>query len=116
MAENPKLTVLFEKLRGKSFELNKDLISAGRGDGMGILIAEPSLSRHHCDFIRTERDTYIVRDNGSTNGTRVNNIPVTELELRDEDIVQLGIVELLYTGKEPAFNDFGGRIHGMPLF
>ena len=27
MADNPKLTVLYEKLRGKVFELNKDQMS-----------------------------------------------------------------------------------------
>ena len=33
MADYPKLTVLFEKLRGKTFELNKEQMSSGRRDG-----------------------------------------------------------------------------------
>ena len=120
MAENPKLTVLFEKLRGKTFELNKDQMSAGRRDTMDICIKDASLSGHHCDFIRTESGSYILRDNDSTNGTRVNNVPITEQELKNSDIIQLGGVEILYdcsTGGESEFSTggFGGRTHTISL-
>ena len=119
MAENPKLTVLFEKLRGKSFELNKDQMSAGRRDSMDICIKDASLSGHHCDFIRTEKGTYILRDNNSTNGTRVNNVPITEQELKNSDIIQLGGVEILYDssvgGESETTTGFGGRTHTISL-
>ena len=38
MADHPKLTVLYEKLRGKTFEIDKDQMSIGRRDGMDIHI------------------------------------------------------------------------------
>ena len=56
MADTPKLTVLFEKMRGKTFELNKDSMTVGRRDGMDICIKDPSLSGYHADIIRSERD------------------------------------------------------------
>ena len=120
MAENPKLTVLFEKLRGKTFELNKEQMSAGRRDGMDICIKDASMSGHHCDFIRTEKGTYILRDNNSTNGTRVNNVPITEQELKNSDIIQLGGVEILYDSplggdSEIGTGGFGGRTHTINL-
>ncbi len=120
MAENPKLTVLFEKLRGKTFELNKEQMSAGRRDSMDICIKDASMSGHHCDFIRTERGTYILRDNNSTNGTRVNNVPITEQELKNSDIIQLGGVEILYDSSiggetETSTGGFGGRTHTINL-
>ena len=43
MAE-PKFTVLFEKLRGTTFELNKETMSIGRRDGMDICIKDSSMS------------------------------------------------------------------------
>ncbi|MFA7230119.1 MAG: FHA domain-containing protein [Victivallaceae bacterium] len=95
MAGNPKLIILSEKLRGKSFELTKDVMTAGRTEDQDICIKDPTMSSHHCDFVRTER-TYILRDNQSTNGTRVNNVPITEQELKNSDILQLGGVEILY--------------------
>jgi predicted component of type VI protein secretion system len=93
---NPKLIVLSEKLRGKSFELTEDLYTAGRSDAQGICIKDSTLSSHHCDFIRMEDGNYLLRDNNSTNGTRINNVPVTEQELKSSDIIQLGGVEVLY--------------------
>ena len=99
MADNPKLTVLFEKLRGKTFELNKESMSVGRRDGMDICIKDPSLSGYHADFIRSERDgkvVYTLRDHDSTNGTRINNVPITEQELKNSDIILFGAVEVLY--------------------
>ncbi len=120
MAENPKLTVLYEKLRGKTFELDKDQMSVGRKDSMDICIKDASMSGHHCDFIRTERGTYILRDNDSTNGTRINNIQITEQELKNSDIIQFGGVEVLYDcsdGSDPeaTTGGFGGRTHTISL-
>lgn len=93
----PKLIVLSEKMRGKSFELIKDIHTAGRSDERDICIKDPTISSHHCDFIKTD-STYILRDNKSTNGTRVNNVQVTDqdYELKNSDIIQLGAVEILF--------------------
>ena len=51
---------------------------------MDICIKDASVSGHHADLIKSERDgrvVYILRDNNSSNGTRINNIPITEQEL-----------------------------------
>lgn len=95
MAGTPKLIVLSSEFKGKQFELTNDLHTVGRADARDICIKDSSLSSYHCDFIRAG-DTYIVRDNNSTNGTRVNNVPITEQELMNSDIIQIGGVEVLY--------------------
>ena len=98
---NPKFTVLFEKLRGKTFEINRDAMSIGRRDTMDICIKDSTLSGHHADIIRSERDgktVYILRDNDSTNGTKVNNVPITEQELKNSDLILFGAVEVLFDG------------------
>ena len=44
MGKNPKLTILFEKMRGRVFELDKDVLSAGRKDGatvFGYYVCDP---------------------------------------------------------------------------
>ena len=91
----PKLIVLSEQFRGKTFELTKDLHTVGRIEERDICIKDPTVSTYHCDFIRNG-STYIIRDKGSTNGTRVNNVPITEQELQNSDILQVGGVEILY--------------------
>lgn len=98
MAE-PKFTVLYEKLRGTTFELNKETMSIGRRDGMDICIKDSSMSGHHADLICTERDgkkVYILRDNESTNGTKINGVAVTEQELKNSDVILFGSVEVLF--------------------
>lgn len=93
---NPKLIVLSEKLRGKTFDLTEDIQGAGRSESQSICIKDSTLSSHHCDFIRNDDGNYLLRDNDSTNGTRVNNVPITEQMLKSSDIIQLGGVEILY--------------------
>ena len=95
MAGIPKLIVLSEQLRGKSFELTKDLHTVGRSDERDICIKDPTISTYHCEFIRNG-NSYTLRDNNSTNGTRVNNVPVSEQALQNSDILQIGGVEILY--------------------
>ena len=110
MADNPKLTVLYEKLRGKVFELNKDQMSIGRRDGHDLVIKDASLSGHHADILRVERDgktVYILRDNDSTNGTRINNLPITEQELKNSDIILFGGVEVLFDSNDGAETQVG---------
>lgn len=115
MANNPKLTILFEKMRGMVFELDKDQLSVGRKDGMDICIKEGSLSSHHCDFIRMEDGSYMLRDNNSTNGSRVNNEPITEHILKNSDIIQLGSVEILYDSNDNSHTGTISRTHTIDL-
>lgn len=96
MAGTPKLIVLSEQLRGKTFELNKPEVTCGRVDDRDIIIKDPTISSNHCLFFK-RGEGFVLRDLGSTNGTRVNNIPITgEQDLVNSDILQLGGVEILY--------------------
>ena len=115
MANNPKLTILFEKMRGMVFELDKDEMTVGRKEEMDICIKESSLSSHHCDFIRTEDGSNMLRDNNSTNGTRVNNEPISECVLKNSDIIQLGSVEILYDSNDGSQTGTISRTHTIDL-
>ncbi len=120
MAKTPKFTVLHEQHRGKTFELEKDVISIGRRDGMDICIKDPSMSGHHADLIKTEREdgksVYILRDNNSSNGTRINNIPIEEQELVSSDLILFGMVEVLYDGEDDgSANSFAPSTHTIDL-
>ena len=102
MADYPKLMVLSEKFRGLVYELKEDSVSVGRNDQRDICIKDPSLSSYHCDFIHTE-DGYFICDRDSTNGTRLNNVPLNPEEmypLKNSDLLQLGSVEVMFD-----FND-----------
>ncbi len=95
MESTPKLIILSEQLRGQRFELTKDNYSCGRVQGRDICIPDPTISVHHCDFVRRD-GSYVLIDKGSTNGTRVNNIPIAEQVLQNTDILQIGGIEILF--------------------
>ena len=95
MAGTPKLIILSEQFRGRTFELTKDQHTVGRVDERDICIKDPTISTYHCRFIKNG-NTYVVEDQGSTNGTRVNNVPITSQALQNSDILQIGGVEILY--------------------
>ena len=109
MADYPRLMVLSEKFRGLVFELKQDSMSVGRNDQRDICIKDPSLSSYHCDFIHTE-EGYFVCDRDSTNGTRLNNVPVEAdamMPLKNSDLLQLGSVEVMFEfddGSAPAMS------------
>ena len=96
MAENPKLVVLSEPLRGQTFTLANELYTIGRVESCTICIPDPTISSKHCTLNRQADGGYKLTDHGSTNGTRVNGMRVEEAVLANTDIVQLGSVEMLY--------------------
>ncbi len=111
MSQTPKLVMLSEKFRGKSYELDKDLLTVGRREPNDIVIKDSTLSGHHCDFIR-DGEKFRVRDNDSTNGTRLNNVPLTpgeEYELKNFDVIQLGGVETLFECEDKNASTMASR-------
>ncbi len=105
MAGSPKITILSAQHRGKTFELTKDVYTVGRIEERDICIVDPTISTYHGSFVKSG-NTYILKDNNSTNGSRVNNEPIVEKELKNSDIIQLGDVEMLYDCDE---GDNGGE-------
>ena len=103
---NPKFTVLNEKMRGKVFEIDRETMSVGRRDGMDICIKDSTLSGHHADIIRSMHDgkpVYVLRDNDSTNGTKINNVQLNgEQELKNADLILFGGIEVLFDAGDAA--------------
>ena len=121
MAGKPKFTVLHEQLRGQTFEIDREVMSIGRRDGMDICLKDSSMSGHHADLIVSEREgkkVYILRDNDSTNGTRINNIPITEQVLKNSDLITFGNVEVLFDGERNGSgntSDFSHLTHTIDI-
>jgi pSer/pThr/pTyr-binding forkhead associated (FHA) protein len=88
----PKL-VLTAEAQGKIvYELAEDLITIGRAPDNTIVIDDPSVSSHHAQ-LELSGEVYRLKDLESTNGTRVNGIPVTETALRFDDRIRFGGIE-----------------------
>ena len=97
----PRAIILSEIMRGKSFELVNDVYTIGRTENNDICIPDGTLSSNHCTLTK-DGDTFLVQDQGSTNGTRINGELITEAHLKSSDILQVGGIEILYDCEEQA--------------
>jgi Nif-specific regulatory protein len=95
MAIQPRLLGTSGPLQGQALFLASGETSVGRGEGLTITIDHMSVSRLHCSFI-FDGENCTVRDNGSTNGTLVNGIPVDERVLQHGDRVSVGSTTFLF--------------------
>jgi pSer/pThr/pTyr-binding forkhead associated (FHA) protein len=88
-------------VKGKTFTLDSSDFTVGRSSDNTVSINNATVSSHHCR-ISLENEHYVLRDLGSTNGTRVNTKDVTEHTLHAKDLVQVGSVEFLYNSEDDA--------------
>jgi pSer/pThr/pTyr-binding forkhead associated (FHA) protein len=88
----PKLIVTTESQGRIAYELNERIVTIGRAPDNMVIIDDPSASSHHAQLERIG-EVYRLKDLGSTNGTRVNGVPITETSLRFDDRLRFGGVE-----------------------
>jgi diguanylate cyclase (GGDEF)-like protein len=82
---------------GQRLVLGEGKVDIGRGSQCGLMLDIDSVSRQHARVEWTGTGHKLV-DNGSTNGTFVNEHRVTEHPLRDGDRIQIGKALIKYVG------------------
>ena len=102
-----KLIGMSGEFKDREFTLAEGVFSVGRKSDNVIVLDHPTISSHHCEFA-TENGECVLRDLGSTNGTRVNGREVTNQRLANKDLIQLGSIEFLleapeYTGEASRY-------------
>src|SRR5438128_6777238 len=75
----------------------RNITTIGRASLNHIVIDDPAVSAQHAIIARSV-DSYRLQDLHSTNGTRVNGLPVTEVELKDGDKILFGSVAAVFAG------------------
>jgi pSer/pThr/pTyr-binding forkhead associated (FHA) protein len=79
---------------GAAIEIAKDLVLVGRKEDCDLRLDHKSISKLHCVLVKTD-GLLLLRDLGSTNGTRVNGQRVRRAALLPND--QLQLASLRYT-------------------
>jgi len=75
-------------------ELNKPLITVGRGNANDLVLNDASVSRFHA-VIKLRDNAIFVADRGSTNGIVLNDEKISkETELKNGDVALLGLYRL----------------------
>jgi hypothetical protein len=80
---------------GERVSVGADPVVIGRLPECPIVLADPNVSRRHAE-IRRVGDTVVVTDLGSTNGTRVNGMPVREQDLASGDEINVGSTTIVF--------------------
>ena len=66
--------------------LDDSRLTVGRDETSTLRFDQPMVSRQHAEILRLGND-FLLRDHGSTNGSYVNDVPVTKSVLPDCDAV-----------------------------
>ncbi len=89
--------VLVPRGVGHPVPLERSILLMGRDPACDVVVlASARVSRKHCVLVRTA-DTIMIRDLGSTNGTRVNGAREARVKLVDGDELHLGKLQLRIT-------------------
>jgi pSer/pThr/pTyr-binding forkhead associated (FHA) protein len=87
------------EVKGQTHEIGAEALTIGRSSDNTIAINNSTVSGHHCSITRAG-DDIVLRDLGSTNGTRVNSQEVKETTLKPKDLIQVGSVEFLFNSQD----------------
>ncbi|MCA9213327.1 MAG: FHA domain-containing protein [Planctomycetales bacterium] len=99
----PSLFVIQGRDQGKRFELENGTAQIGRDSNNTIKLHDTEVSRNHARIKVTDEGSEWI-DDGSSNGSFVNSLRVTNQQLKSGDRIQIGRTLMIYTGptKAPA--------------
>lgn len=80
---------------GRRHTLAKGRTVIGRGSDADITIPDAGTSRRHVE-ITWDGERAVVRDMGSTNGTRLDGIRITEAALPPDSVITIGHTEIVF--------------------
>ena len=83
--------------KGSRFLITVEGATIGRAASSSVFLDDVTVSRAHAT-ISKQGNTFVLKDEGSLNGTYINNISVTEHTLVSGDEFQIGKFHLLFVG------------------
>jgi pSer/pThr/pTyr-binding forkhead associated (FHA) protein len=86
-------------LKGQKISLELPLTRVGRREGNDWVLQDSSVSGSHCEIEKTDNG-FLIRDLGSTNGTKVNSEPIKDKLLFRNDIIHIGEISVMIEGED----------------
>ncbi|RMG12566.1 MAG: FHA domain-containing protein [Deltaproteobacteria bacterium] len=86
---------------GQTLRFEQPTVTFGRTADNDVVLYDPNVSRRHFE-IAQEDGGWVVRDLGSSNGTRLNGAPVTAHPLSAGDRIEAGEAVFVFTPEEGA--------------
>lgn len=100
----PRLIVIEGSVRDSQIELKEPSLTIGRDADRSIVISEKIVSRLHARLVR-KADGYHLVDEGSRYGTQVNEKPVTDVLLKNNDVIKIGMTQFLFEDETGAVEE-----------
>ena len=92
----PVACQLTDKASGKTWRIACDSTVIGRDEAHAdLVLGDSNVSRRHSELTRNATG-WRIADLGSTNGTRVNGMRVSEQDLANGDTITMGLVTLMF--------------------
>jgi adenylate cyclase len=89
------VTVLAGPEQGQVFKIARPTTTIGRSNTCEIVVSDPLVSRQHAQIVLGMGGINL-KDMGSTNGTTLNGVRVTESPLRNQDVISVGGTRLRF--------------------
>jgi len=89
------ITVLAGPEQGQVFKIARPTTTVGRSNTCEVVLNDPLISRLHCQIL-LGMGGITLRDLGSTNGTFLNGVRMTESPLRNQDVISVGGTRLRF--------------------
>jgi diguanylate cyclase (GGDEF)-like protein len=106
--KQPTLYVLRGAEAGTRIPLSKDSLTLGRTVDADLVFHDDQISRRHARIsLDPVSSTYFLEDLGSTNGTFLNDRPVTKGQLKDGDKIFLGSTILKFMVQDEVESESG---------
>jgi two-component system cell cycle response regulator len=106
--KNATLLVLRGADAGVAIPLTKPSMTLGRTVEADLIFHDEQISRRHASIVfNPDTKSYFLVDLGSTNGTFVNDQPVTKIELKDGDKIFLGSTVLKFMFQDDIESESG---------
>lgn len=90
-----RLLVTSGPLEGREYLISKLPYTIGSGLTNDLSIADPTVSRQHCEIVSDGQGGLMINDLGSTNGTSIEGVKVSSARLAPNTEVQLGRTRII---------------------
>ncbi len=95
--QKPLAYLINQRDHATLYPVTSPLWRIGRGKENEMALNDSSISRRHAEIHRLDNGKFVLYDCGSTNGVFVNNRKITEQNLYEGDIIEIGDALLRFT-------------------
>lgn len=94
----PSLLVKIGDGAVKRYEITRESVVIGRAETVDVQIDDPSVSRVHCQIMRSPSGRWLIQDFGSRNHTYVGDHEISKQELIHGDVIRVGPAKMVFSG------------------